>query len=75
MLEKILTSTSVLKNFELYIDKFKIIQDEIISLEIKYDFFQFGVTGVLNIKDSFDINNNKDITLDGKNIVKLEFVH
>lgn len=70
-LESILTDSTVLKFLEVKIEDFVVLQDEIVSLEVKYNFFDPRVKGTIKIKDSFDmggsglvkITNNNKITI------------
>lgn len=70
-LESILTDSTVLKFLEVKIEDFVVLQDEIVSLEVKYNFFDPRIKGTIKIKDSFDmggsglvkITNNNKITI------------
>ena len=66
-LEKILNGTSILKNQKLELDGVELIRDDVLSLEFHQDFFEFGITGSLKIKDTFDFNNSGLVTLNGDN--------
>ena len=65
--EKIFHQNTVLKHLSIKIDGFEIMTDEIVSLELKSDFFNFGFTGSIKIKDSFDLNNGGKLLFTGKN--------
>jgi hypothetical protein len=64
---KIYSTTTQLKFLEVSIDDHVVIDEEIISLEIKYDFFNLPVEGTLKMKDSFDINNSGEVSLKADN--------
>jgi len=66
-LEKILNDITILQYLKITIDGYEIVQDDIISIEIKQSLKIFGIHGKLKIKDSFDIRNNTEITFNGKN--------
>lgn len=57
-IESILLENTILKFLEIKLDGYLILQDEIASLEIKYDFFDFRVKGKIKFKDSFDMGNS-----------------
>ena len=65
--EKIFHPHTIVKHLSIKIDGFEIMTDEIVSLEIKSDFFDFGFTGTLKIKDSFDLGNSGKLLFNGKN--------
>ncbi len=65
--EKIFHQNTVLKHLSIKIDGFEIMTDEIVSLELKSDFFTFGFTGAIKIKDSFDLNNSGKLLFNGNN--------
>ena len=69
--EKIFHPHTIVKHFSVKIDGFEIMTDEIVSLEIKSDFFDFGFTGTLKIKDSFDLNNSGKLLFTGKNTLTI----
>lgn len=66
-IEKILTNSTILRHYSIKIDGQEMIPDEIISLEVKNDFFNFGISGVLKIKDSFDLNNSGIVLFNSSN--------
>lgn len=57
-IESILLTNTILKFLEIKLDGYQILQDEIASLEVKYGFFDFRVTGKIKFKDSFDMGNS-----------------
>lgn len=73
-LEKILTPVTILQYLEIKLDDFKILLDDVISLEIKYDITSLRVLGSIKFRDSFDmtstglvkLNNNNKITISMK---------
>ena len=65
--EQIFNTSTVLKFLEVKIDDVIIHQDEIISLEFKQDFFDFGIFGSMKIKDSFDLTNNGLVEFNASN--------
>jgi hypothetical protein len=56
-IESILLENTILKFLEIKIDNFVILKDEIASLEVKYNFFDFKIVGKIKFKDSFDMAN------------------
>jgi hypothetical protein len=56
-IEQILLDNTILKFMEVKIDDFVVLQDEIASLEVKHDFFDFRIKGKIKFKDSFDMAN------------------
>lgn len=72
-IEKLLGDSTVLRNYSIEIDNFELIEDDIITLEIKQDFFNFGISGSLKIKDSFDVFNNGNIKFIKENKIKISF--
>jgi hypothetical protein len=56
-IESILLENTILKFLEVKIDNFVILKDEIASLEVKYNFFDFKIVGKIKFKDSFDMAN------------------
>lgn len=73
-LEKALNATSVVKFMNVKIDEFEIPNDDIISMEIKQDFFGFGIIGNIKIKDSYDLSNNGIIDFNGVNKITVSTV-
>lgn len=73
-LEKILTPVTILQFLEIKIDDFKIILDDVISLQINYDIDSLKILGSIKFKDSFDmtssglvkLNNNNKLTVSMK---------
>lgn len=72
--EKILNGSTILKFLSVKIGDVEIPQDEIIALEIKQDFYDFGIFGTLKIKDSFDLTNNGLIEFDGTNTITISTI-
>jgi len=74
MLEKIFNDSTVLRYLSIKIDDVEIVKDDIIALEIKQDFYEFGIFGSMKIKDSFDLFNNGLINFNGVNRITISMV-
>lgn len=69
--EKILNNTAVLGILAVKIDDFEVPIDEITTIEIKQDLFNFGISGKILIKDSFDINNSGLLLFNAENKISI----
>jgi len=65
--EKILNDTSVLRYIHVSIDGEQLFPHDILSIEFAQNFDEFGIGGHMLFRDTFDINNNGLITLNGDN--------
>jgi len=70
-IEKIFNHVTILKHLSIKIDDVEINPTEIVTAEIKTSFFDFGVRGSIKIKDSFDLNNNKDQPFNNDNTISI----
>jgi hypothetical protein len=70
-IESILLDSTILKFLEVKIDDFKILQDEIASLEVKYNFFDFRIKGTIKFKDSFDMGNSGLVKVGNNNLITI----
>ena len=66
-IEQILLDNTILKFMEVKIDDFVVLQDEIASLEVKHDFFDFRIKGKIKFKDSFDMANSGLVKISNDN--------
>lgn len=53
--QKIFTEITILKAFTIWINDVEVFQEDVLSLELKYSFDKFMISGTLSIKDSFGI--------------------
>lgn len=61
----LLNESSALMCLELFIDTTQIPQDDVLSCEFKYNFFETPIYGKVVIRDSFDLDNFKDLKFNG----------
>lgn len=54
--EKIFTNVTILQSYKLWLNDIQLIDDDVISLEIKWGFNDFKVSGSLVLKDPFEIS-------------------
>jgi len=55
--DRIFTDTSLLKSYNVRIDDKDMFEEDVISLDINYDFNKFAISGEMNIKDSFGLEH------------------
>jgi hypothetical protein len=67
--EKILNTKTILQYLKVTIDGSEIVRDDIFSIEVSQNFDEFGLTGTIKLRDTFDLNNNGRFLLNGNNVL------
>lgn len=67
----LITPTTTCTSFKLQVNDIDIPIDDVITVEFKNSFFEFGLNGIITIKDSFSLINSELITFDGSTTITL----
>ena len=69
--EKLLHDNTVLSYFRVELDGFEIVKDDLVTVEITQNINEFGLSGFMLVKDTYDFNNNGETVLDGDNTITI----
>lgn len=61
----LITPTTTCTSFKLQLNDIEIPIDDVVTVEFKNSFFEFGLNGIISIKDSYSLINSDLITFDG----------
>lgn len=70
---KIFTNTTNMNFMRVMIDDYEILNGDLLNVQIEQSVYKFGLTAIVEFKDTFDVLNNSKVNFNGDNTISISF--